>query len=72
MPTIKIKELETPCRNQEHLAPMYMVYEPGQYRHICPECGKSYEFTEPGQTKPSYAGTVFQSSQVLVKDTIGE
>ena len=47
MPTIKIAEPKPVCLSPEHNPPTHMVFEPGIYRHICPNCGESQEFTVP-------------------------
>lgn len=40
MPTIKIADPPPPpCRHPEHNPPSYRVFEPGTYRHTCPQCG---------------------------------
>lgn len=49
--TRKIGELpnkrERLCCHPEHLPPMFRVFEPGIYEHICPGCGKVCRFTVP-------------------------
>lgn len=54
MPTIKIADLpDSPiyesykeiCMHPEHNPPMHISLSPGIYRHICPGCGNTQEFT---------------------------
>lgn len=43
----KIGEVEKPCLSPEHNPPGMIVLEPGVYRHTCPSCGYTFEFTVP-------------------------
>lgn len=47
MPTKKIADLPNKrgYQDPEHKPPMYQVFEPGIYEHICPSCGKVTRFT---------------------------
>ena len=49
MPTRKIAEptKSERCLSSEHEPPMHMVYSPGTWEHICPQCGKKSVFTVP-------------------------
>ncbi len=40
MPTEKIDEVPKfkVCVHPEHNPPMFQVFEPGKYKHTCPEC----------------------------------
>lgn len=46
MPTVKIKDFdkEQVCQHPEHNPPTMMVFEPGEYEHTCPNCGKKQRF----------------------------
>jgi hypothetical protein len=33
-----------PCTHLDHLLPYYRVFEPGRYKHTCPQCGHVTEF----------------------------
>jgi hypothetical protein len=43
-PTKYVARPEERCNHPEHNPPMFMVYQPGRYRHTCPHCGKVQEF----------------------------
>jgi hypothetical protein len=45
--TKKIKSYKKPCLHPSHKPPMFRVYEPGEYEHICPGCGEVTNFTVP-------------------------
>jgi hypothetical protein len=51
MPTRKIRDIDPcdkrfyPCRHPEHNPPSMMVYQPGVYKHECPGCGHTVQFT---------------------------
>lgn len=48
MPTRKISEATSwskLCKDPDHNPPSMIVYEPGQYEHVCPKCGKVQIFT---------------------------
>lgn len=45
MPTIKIADIQKPCRDREHNPPSHMVYDDGVYEHTCPSCGRVTRFT---------------------------
>lgn len=34
-----------PCTHPEHLPHSHVVLPPGVYRHTCPSCGDSFEFS---------------------------
>lgn len=46
MPTRKVRDLQQPqvCRDREHDPPSMMVFEPGEYEHWCPSCGRILRF----------------------------
>lgn len=44
MPTIKIGDIEQPCRSPEHNPPSHMVFPDGIYEHTCPSCGEKHQF----------------------------
>jgi hypothetical protein len=43
--TRKIADLPTFCQHFAHNPPGMMVYEPGVYEHVCPNCGARQIFT---------------------------
>ena len=43
----KIGGIKPPCLGREHMPPMHIVLEPGQYEYICPDCGHRTVFTVP-------------------------
>jgi len=47
MPTRKVRDIDPQivCRHPEHNPPGMMVYEPGEYEHECPGCGRIVHFT---------------------------
>lgn len=49
MPTKKIKGITQQdfCTHPEHKPPQFRVFEPGEYEHTCPACGKVTKFTVP-------------------------
>ena len=47
MPTKKIKDAPKPCFHPDHEPPKLRVFEPGEYEHTCPSCGKVTRFTVP-------------------------
>lgn len=49
MPTIKIKDFDSQdyCGHPEHDPPTMIVFEPGEYEHTCPGCGKKQRFIVP-------------------------
>ncbi len=47
MPTRKIADIPTHCRNPEHDPPSMRVFEPDVYEHTCPGCGKKTVFSVP-------------------------
>lgn len=57
--TRKIADLpeDKVCRNPEHNPPGMIVYEPGIYKHTCPGCGTSCQFTV--QARPTMQGGVY-------------
>ena len=44
MPTVRIRDIPKQCNHPEHF-PHKEEFEPGVYRHTCPECFKEKEFT---------------------------
>ena len=51
MPTRKIRDIDprdkrfNPCRDPEHNLPGMRVFEPGDYEHECPSCGRVIRFS---------------------------
>lgn len=43
--TRKIAELPRVCTSAQHDPPSMMVYEPGVWEHVCPDCGARQVFT---------------------------
>jgi len=44
----KIRDIKPPCLHPEHEPPKHMVFEPGEYEHTCPQCGKKTTFIVGG------------------------
>lgn len=55
MPTRKIDEPSWAdairyCQHPDHNPPTHRVFEPGEYEHECPNCGKKIRFSVPRVT----------------------
>jgi hypothetical protein len=41
---VQERRLQRPCGHPEHDPPEMIVYEPGEYEHTCPKCGRVFRF----------------------------
>jgi hypothetical protein len=52
MPTRKVKDYEkdpkyATCLDPDHKPPTMVVWDPGEYEHTCPRCGRITKFVVP-------------------------